>query len=38
MNNIGQDLISLAYISNKRIVVAAEEKKDVLQKEFIIGM
>lgn len=37
-NNVGQDLISLAYISNKRILVAAEVPKTDLLKEFVIGM
>lgn len=38
VNNAGQDLISLAYISNKTILVAAESPKADLQKEFVIGM
>lgn len=38
MNNIGQDLISLAYISNKLLLVAAETPKDELIKAFVVGM
>lgn len=37
-NNVGQDLISLAYISNKPILVAAKMQKQDLIKEFVIGM
>lgn len=37
-NNVGQDLLSLSYISNKPIVVAAKEKKADLLKEFVVGM
>lgn len=37
-NNVGQDLISLAYISNKPILVAAETPKENLMKEFVVGM
>lgn len=37
-NNSGQDLISLAYISNKHIMVAAETPKDDLIKAFVVGM
>jgi hypothetical protein len=37
-NNVGQDLISLAYISNKYILVTAETTKDELIKEFVVGM
>lgn len=37
-NNVGQDLISLAYISNKPILVAAETPKEDLMKEFVVGM
>ena len=38
VSNAGQDLISLAYISNKTILVAAESPKADLLKEFVIGM
>ncbi len=37
-NNIGQDLISLAYISNKPIFVAARDPKADLIKKFVVGM
>ena len=38
MKNIGLGIISLADISNKLIVVAAESQKDELIKEFEAGM
>ncbi len=37
-NNVGQDLISLAYISNKSISVVAEMPKNELMKSFVVGM